>query len=382
MIETVKQKFIELFKNLDNTRCFFSPGRVNIIGEHIDYNGGLVLPCAIDRGTYFVIRLNNTNMVNVYSMQFEDLGVVSFDVYDETHTKAYTDFVKGIIKIFDLHSGFDMVCCGTIPHSSGLSSSASFCTGLGFALSTLANNPISGTDLALMCKRVENEFMGVNSGIMDQFIIANGKDEKALLINCNTLEYEEIPFELEDNVLIIANTNKKRQLADSKYNERRAECDEILRTINEANHDFKYLCDINEKEMKTLMPLIKNDTLKKRFRHVVSENARTIKAANALKEHDIKTLGELLIQSHLSLENDYEVTGKELDTLVHSFLKQDGCVGARMTGAGFGGCSIALFKKGTEKKAIEAVNEIYIKEIGYAPSFYEVCVSGGTREIK
>ena len=381
MINTVKSKFVELFKNLDNTRSFFSPGRVNIIGEHIDYNGGYVMPCAIDRGTYFVIRLNNTNTVNVYSMQFEDLNVVSFDVNDETHTKQYTDFVKGIIKIFDLHYGFDMVCCGTIPHSSGLSSSASFCTGLGFALSSLVNKPVSGTNLALACKRVENEFMGVNSGIMDQFIICNGVDNGALLLDCNTLKYEEIPFELGDNVLVIANTNKKRQLADSKYNERRAECDEVLKIINENGNDYTYLCDINEEKMEELIPLIQNETLKRRFRHVVSENVRTINASKALKEKNIEELGKLLTQSHMSLEKDYEVTGKELDTLVHSFLAQQGCIGARMTGAGFGGCCIALYKKGFEKKAIENVKEIYTKEIGYEPSFYEVLVSGGTREI-
>ena len=381
MINTVKSKFVELFKNLDNTRSFFSPGRVNIIGEHIDYNGGYVMPCAIDRGTYFVIRLNNTNTVNVYSMQFEDLNVVSFDVNDETHTKQYTDFVKGIIKIFDLHYGFDMVCCGTIPHSSGLSSSASFCTGLGFALSSLVNKPVSGTNLALACKRVENEFMGVNSGIMDQFIICNGVDNGALLLDCNTLKYEEIPFELGDNVLVIANTNKKRQLADSKYNARRAECDEVLKIINENGNNYTYLCDINEEKMEELMPLIQNETLKRRFRHVVSENVRTINASKALKEKNIEELGKLLTQSHMSLEKDYEVTGKELDTLVHSFLAQQGCIGARMTGAGFGGCCIALYKKGFEKKAIENVKEIYTKEIGYEPSFYEVLVSGGTREI-
>lgn len=381
MINTVKSKFVELFNNLDNTRSFFSPGRVNIIGEHIDYNGGYVMPCAIDRGTYFVIRLNNTNTVNVYSMQFEDLNVVSFDVNDETHTKQYTDFVKGIIKIFDLHYGFDMVCCGTIPHSSGLSSSASFCTGLGFALSSLVNKPVSGTDLALACKRVENEFMGVNSGIMDQFIICNGVDNGALLLDCNTLKYEEIPFELGDNVLVIANTNKKRQLADSKYNERRAECDEVLKIINENGNNYTYLCDISGEKMEELMPLIQDETLKRRFRHVVSENVRTINASKALKEKNIEELGKLLTQSHMSLEKDYEVTGKELDTLVHSFLAQQGCIGARMTGAGFGGCCIALYKKGFEKKAIENVKEIYTKEIGYEPSFYEVLVSGGTREI-
>lgn len=381
MINQVQNKFVELFGNLNSTRNFFSPGRVNIIGEHIDYNGGYVMPCAIDRGTYFVIRLNNTNTVNVFSMQFEDLGVVSFDCSDETHTKQYTDFVKGILKIFDLHVGFDMVCCGTIPHSSGLSSSASFCTGLGFALSTLVGKPVKGTDLALACKRVENEFMGVNSGIMDQFIICNGVDNGALLLDCNTLKYEEIPFELEDNVLIIANTNKKRQLADSKYNERRAECDKVLEIINQNGHNYTYLCDIKEESLDELLPLIQDEKLQRRFRHVVSENVRTINASKALKDHNIKLLGELLTASHMSLQNDYEVTGKELDMLVHSFLAQEGCVGARMTGAGFGGCSIALFKKGYEKKAIEVVKELYTKEIGYEPSFYEVSVSGGTREI-
>lgn len=381
MINTVKKVFEEKFLNLDNTRCFFSPGRVNVIGEHIDYNGGYVMPCAIDRGTYFVIRLNNTNMINVYSIQFEECGVISFDIYDETHTKQFSDFVKGIVKIFDLHVGFDMVCCGTIPHSSGLSSSASFCTGLGFALSSLLNNPVSHTNLALACKRVENEFMGVNSGIMDQFIIANGVENGALLLDCNTLKYEEIPFELEDNVLIIANTNKKRQLADSKYNERRAECEEVLKLLNEKGYKFNNLCEIKEEEMEKLIELVESETLKKRFRHVVSENVRTINASIALKNHDIEALGKLLTQSHMSLEKDYEVTGKELDTLVHSFLSQEGCVGARMTGAGFGGCCIALYKKGYEQKAIANVKEIYTKEIGYEPSFYEVKVSGGTREI-
>lgn len=381
MINLVNLKFKELFGNLDNVRNFFSPGRVNIIGEHIDYNGGFVMPCAINKGTYFAIRLNNTSMVNVYSMQFEELGVVSFDVYDETHTKTYSDFVKGVMKILNIHVGFDMVCCGTIPHSSGLSSSASFSTGVGFALSTLVNNVIKGTELALACKRVENEFMGVNSGIMDQFIICNGVENGALLLDCNTLKYETIPFELEDNVLIIANTNKKRQLADSKYNERRAECERALEIINQNGYSFDCLCDIKEEQVDSLIKLLNDEVLEKRVRHAVTENVRTIKASKALKEGNIKLLGELLTASHLSLQNDYEVSGKELDTLVHSFLKQEGCVGARMTGAGFGGCCIALFKKGTESKAISKVKERYVSEIGYEPSFYEVLVAGGTKEI-
>lgn len=382
MLEKVKEKFVEIFKDDKDTRCFFSPGRVNIIGEHIDYNGGYVMPCAIDKGTYFVIRLNHTNIVNAYSMQFENLGVISFDVFDENKTNQYSDFIKGVMKIFDIHLGFDMVCCGTIPHSSGLSSSASFCTGLGYALSSLNCNLVSHTALALACKRVENEFMGVNSGIMDQFIICNGKDEKALLLDCNTLKYEEIPFELEDNVLIIANTNKKRQLADSKYNERRAECEQVLTILHENGYTFKYLCDMDLKQMDEVMPLIKDEKLQRRLRHVVSENDRTIKASKALINHDINELGKCLTASHESLKNDYEVTGKELDTLVYSFLTQEGCVGARMTGAGFGGCAIAIYKKGFEEKAMAEVKKEYLEKIGYGPSFYQVKVYGGTREIK
>ena len=381
MIEVVKEKFIELFGSLENTKNFFSPGRINVIGEHIDYNGGYVMPCAIDIGTYFVIRFNNSNKVNVYSMQFENLGLVSFDVTNENKDGSYVDFVKGVIKIFNIKHGFDVVCCGNIPHSSGLSSSASFCTGLGYGLTTLLGKPVEGTDLALACKRIENEFMGVNSGIMDQFIICNGVENGALLLDCNTLEYKKIPFELEDNVLLVVGTNKKRRLSDSKYNERRAECDKVLEIINNAGHNYKYLCEIDIETMNKLMPLIKDEVLKKRFRHVVSENIRTIEASKALIKHDIKTLGALLTASHMSLENDYEVTGKELDTLVHNFLLQPGCVGARMTGAGFGGCAIAIFKKGFEKQAIENVKEIYTKEIGYEPSFYEVKIAGHTRQI-
>ena len=356
-------------------------GRINIIGEHIDYNGGYVMPCAIDRGTYFVIRFNHSDMVHAYSMQFEEFGVVSFNVFDETHTKTWSDFIKGVIKILNIHEGFDMVACGTIPHSSGLSSSASFCTGLGFALSSLNQHVVKGVDLALACKRVENEFMGVNSGIMDQFIICNGVKNGALLLDCNTLKYETIPFNLADYVLLIANTNKKRQLADSKYNERRAECDEILKIVKEHGFEKNYLCEMDEKQMDAFMPYIHNEILKRRFKHVVSENQRCLKACEALKNQDILSLGKLLTESHISLQKDYEVTGKELDTLVYGFLNQTGCIGARMTGAGFGGCAIALILKGNEQEAMNHVKDLYLKEIGYEPTFYSVNVSDGTKEL-
>lgn len=382
MLKHIIEEFDRLFGDVQTSRLFFSPGRVNIIGEHIDYNGGYVLPCTIDRGTYFVIRKNNTNKVRVFSAQFENMGMIEFDVQDDHKTGDYTDYVKGCIKIFDINFGFDVTCGGTIPHSSGLSSSASFTTGLGFALTTLKKKKVSGTPLALACQKIENEFMGVNCGIMDQFIVCNGQKDSAILLDCNTLQYKLIPFELGDYSLIIANTNKKRQLADSKYNIRRGECEKALEIINNAGNNYTCLCEIDKKELPEVLNLLEDDVLKRRVRHVVTENIRTVDATKALEKHNIEKLGELLTASHMSLEKDYEVTGKELDTLVHSFLNQEGCIGARMTGAGFGGCSIALIKKGYENEAIKNVSKIYLDTIGYEPSFYQVKVGNGTKEIK
>jgi len=377
----IKEKFDELFGNTNGVRYFFSPGRINVIGEHIDYNGGFVLPAAISNGTYFAIRLNGTNKVNAYSDNFAKEGIVSFDVEDKTHTNKYVDYIKGIMMIFDIHEGFDVVIKGTIPHSSGLSSSASIETGFAYSLLTLLNRLIDRVDISVKCKEVENKYIGVNSGIMDQFIICNGKKDQCLLLDCNTLKFEEVPLELEDNVLVIANTNKPRQLVDSKYNERRAECDSSLELLQQNGYKISCLCELTGKDLDKVLSILPTDVLKRRVKHVISENDRTVNATKALKEHDIKKLGQYLTESHLSLENDYEVTGIELDTLVHGFLNEEGCLGARMTGAGFGGCAIAIFKKGFEEKAINKVKENYLKKIGYEPSFYQVDIAEGTHEI-
>lgn len=381
MLESVKNEFIRLFGELNDARFFFSPGRVNIIGEHIDYNGGYVMPCAINLGTYFIIKKNDLMKVRAYSMQFPLLGICEFDVKDDKKKKEWTDFIKGIIKIFDIHFGFDLVVYGTIPHSSGLSSSASFCTGLGYALSTLNHHPIEGTQLALMCKRVENEFMGVNCGIMDQFIVCNGKKDHALLLNCDQLTYNVIPFDLKNYSLIIANTNKIRQLSDSKYNERKKESEEALKILHDNGYSYENLCDIRDGYEKYL-PLFKDEVIARRFKHIVSENLRTIQASEALKQGNIEELGKLLTQSHLSLQNDYEVSGIELDTLVNAFLAQKDCVGARMTGAGFGGCAIAIFPKSRCEEVKKEVYQIYVDKIGYEPSFYQVTINDGVKEIK
>lgn len=381
MLKLVYEEFSRLFGNEKDSRCFFCPGRVNIIGEHIDYNGGYVMPCAIDIGTYFVIRKNDSKQVRAYSLQFPTLGLISFDINDKNKQKQWTDFIKGVISIFKIDFGFDVVVGGTIPHSSGLSSSASFCAGLAYALISIDNKTIDRIELAKQCRRVENEFMGVNCGIMDQFIVCVGKKDSAILLNCDRLEYEYIPFDLKDYALLIANTNKIRQLTDSKYNQRKQESEEILAILNNNGYSFENLCDIRD-DMDKYLSLIDNEILKKRFRHIVSENLRTLKAAKALKEKDIITLGKLLTESHLSLENDYEVTGVELDTLVHAFLNEDDCLGARMTGAGFGGCAIAIFKKSRLVEVKEKVKKIYQDKIGYEPSFYEVSISDGVKEIE
>ncbi len=381
MLKKVYEEFGRLFGNEEQSRCFFCPGRVNIIGEHIDYNGGYVLPCAIDIGTYFVIRKNNSAQVRAYSLQFPKLGIVSFDLNDCTKQKQWTDFIKGIIQIFKINFGFDVVVGGTIPHSSGLSSSASFCAGLAYALTCIDHKTIDKTTLAKECRRVENEFMGVNCGIMDQFIVCQGRKDSAILLNCDRLEYEFIPFDLQEYGLIIANTNKIRQLTDSKYNERKRESEEILSILKQNGYLFENLCDIRD-ELEKYLLCIPDTTLQKRFRHIVSENVRTLQAAKALKEKDIIALGKLLTQSHFSLEKDYEVTGKELDTLVHAFLNEPDCLGARMTGAGFGGCAIAIFKKSRLNEVKEKVKAIYEKEIGYEPSFYQVSICDGVKEIE
>ena len=232
-----------------------------------------------------------------------------------------------------------------------------------------------------MCKRVENEFMGVNCGIMDQFVICNGKKDSALLLDCDHLDFQYIPFDLKQYRLIIANTNKIRQLTDSKYNERKSESEEILQILQEKGYPFLHLCDIKD-DYEHFLDLLPKENLKKRLRHIVTENIRTIQASKDLKEGRIEQLGALLTASHLSLQNDYEVTGKELDTLVHAFWNQKGCLGARMTGAGFGGCAIALFAPQHVELAKEKVKEIYTKEIGYEPSFYEVSIGDGVKEIK
>lgn len=386
MINEMLLKFQEIFETND-AKVFFSPGRVNLIGEHIDYNGGLVFPCAINLGTYGAATTNDTDTIRAYSLNFKDLGLIEISLDDLTYNKDdnWTNYIKGVVKFMkeaghEINSGFDLLVYGNLPNGAGLSSSASLEMLVGKMLIDLFNLNISKVELALLGKRVENEFIGVNSGIMDQFAISLGKKDNATILDCNTLNYNYAPVNFKNESIVIMNTNKRRELADSKYNERRAECEsalEQLKTVKKINA----LCELSVEEFNEISSVIKNPIERKRAYHAVTENERVKAAMTALNNDDLNMFGQLMTGSHNSLRDDYEVTGIELDTLVSSALKQPGVLGSRMTGAGFGGCAIALVENQQIEEFIQNVGTEYKSVIGYEASFYIASTSDGPIKI-
>ena len=383
MKEKVKTRFEELFGNEGEIKEYFAPGRVNLIGEHTDYNGGHVFPCALTMGTYAVARKRNDNKLRLYSMNFEKLGVLESTIDNLRYNpkEDWINYPKSMIwamkdEGFNIDKGFDIVYYGTIPNSSGLSSSASIEVLTGFVLKDLFNLDLDMIKLALLGQKAENKYVGVNCGIMDQFVIANGKKDCAVFLDTANLEYEYAPIKLEDAKIVIMNTNKKRGLGDSKYNERRAECEEALKELQQKLN-IKSLGELTEEEFEENKDLIKSEIRQKRAKHAVYENQRTIKAVKALESNKIEELGKLMIASHNSLRDDYEVTGKELDTLVEESLKQDGVIGARMTGAGFGGCAVSIVKSDKVDDFIKNVGKEYKEKIGYEANFYAVEIGNG-----
>ncbi|KUK15636.1 galactokinase [Petrotoga olearia] len=365
---------------------FFSPGRINLIGEHIDYNGGYVLPVAINLGINGLMNLRNDNFIYLKSMDFPNEVKVDLNAgADYRKEDGWGNYAKGVIK-FLLEDGFPLKGCnilikGELPNGAGLSSSAALEVLIGFMLLSQNQIPeeIDRTYLALLGQRVENKFIGVNSGIMDQFVIANAKKDQALLLDTQNLTYEYIPCYLNGYSLIIMNTNKRRELASSQYNQRRKECENALEKINQSKETkADNLCQCSVKDLKYL----DNEIELKRARHVITENQRVIQASKLLKNNDIEGFGALLIQSHNSLKNDYEVTGFELDTIVDEALKIKGCVGARMTGAGFGGCAIALVEKSQAKAFKEQVFKNYYEKTKIEPSLYETTIEDGVKILK
>lgn len=387
MRNEINATFKKVFGEKENCKTFFSPGRVNLIGEHTDYNGGNVFPCALSFGTYGVISLRNDKKVRMYSSNFEDIGIIEFDLDNISYEKSHdwVNYPKGVIDVmkkhgYDINIGFDIAVYGNIPNGAGLSSSASLELLIAVMMDNLFELKIDRVDLVKFSQEAENKFVGVNCGIMDQFAIGMGKKNNAILLDCNTLKYNYCPVELKDEILVIANTNKRRGLADSKYNERRSECEQALEELK-TKLNINSLGELSIEDFENNKNLIDSEIRIKRAKHAVYENQRTLMAKEALAKNDLSTFGKLMNESHISLRDDYEVTGIELDTLVELAWNHEATIGARMTGAGFGGCTVALVKKDRAQNFIEKVGQGYKEKIGYEASFYIANIGDGTREI-
>ncbi len=387
MKEKVLAKFAEVFGDAEGAKVYFAPGRVNLIGEHTDYNGGHVFPCALTIGTYGVARKREDNKLRFYSMNFEDLGIIESSLDDLKPSKEadWTNYPKGVMWAFgekgmQVPFGMDLLLNGNIPNGSGLSSSASVEVLTGYILKDMFGFDVTNQDLALIGQYSENKFNGVNCGIMDQFAIAMGKEGHAIFLDTATLEYEYAPVKLEGAKIVIACSNKKRGLGDSKYNERRSECETALAELQKLA-DIKSLGELDEAHFEALEGAIADPVRVQRARHAVYENQRTVKAVEALKQNQVEFFGELMNQSHVSLRDDYEVTGIELDTLVEEAWKVDGVIGSRMTGAGFGGCTVSLVKDEAIDTFIAEVGKAYEAKIGYAADFYVVEIGDGPKVL-
>jgi galactokinase len=389
MMETqaLLDAFFHIFHKKDNLRVFFSPGRINLIGEHTDYNGGYVFPGAITYGTYGVVRQRTDRNVRLHSSNFPEDGIIEFTLdameYEDGH--GWGNYPKGMIKFIQetygtIPNGFDLFVSGNIPNGAGLSSSASLELLMGVVLDELFELNIERIDMVKIGQKTENQFIGVNSGIMDQFAVGMGKKDCGILLDCDTLQYEYAPLPLTDHKILIMNTNKRRELADSNYNVRRSECEEALQRLK-SQLDIRALGDLTEAQFDDNKELIADPILEKRARHAVYENARTVKALHALKKGDLCEFGRLMDESHQSLRDDYEVTGIELDTLVEAAWNHSGTLGARMTGAGFGGCAIALVENDYVDSFKKEVGDQYKQKIGYEATFYTASIGDGTKEL-
>ncbi len=388
-LKEMKECFIEKFGETGEIRSYFAPGRVNLIGEHTDYNGGHVFPCALTIGTYMLARKREDSKLRFYSMNFEKIGVVesSLDELNPKQDENWTAYPKGVMWTFQqkghaIDNGFDILLYGNIPNGSGLSSSASVELVTGVMLRDMFGyNDLTNIDLSLYGQYSENNYNGVNCGIMDQFAIAMGKKEHAIFLDTNSLTYQYAPVKLEDAEIVIACSNKKRGLGDSKYNERREECETALAEIQKVKN-VPNLGALTSEEFEEVKDAIKNPVRQKHARHAVYENERTVRAVTLLLNNEIEAFGRLMNESHTSLRDDYEVTGIELDTLVEQAWKCEGVIGSRMTGAGFGGCTVSIVKTEAIDNFIKTVGEAYEKKIGYKADFYVVNIGDGPQRLE
>ena len=387
MTAKLVEKFQELFGAEGDIRTYFAPGRVNLIGEHTDYNGGHVFPCALTLGTYGIARKREDNKLRFYSVNFERLGVIESSLEDLKPYKAaeWTNYPKGVMWAFEergykLPNGLDILLYGNIPNGSGLSSSASLEVLTGVILKDMFGFDVSMTDIALIGQFSENNFNGCNCGIMDQFASAMGKKDNAIFLDTNTLQYEYAPVVLEDAKIVIINSKVKHSLVDSAYNDRRNECETALKELQEVVA-VQTLGDLTEEAFEKHKDAIKSEIRQKRARHAVYENQRTIRAVEALKENRIEEFGKLMNESHRSLGDDYEVSCKEIDILVDLAWETEGVIGSRITGGGFGGCTVSIVKNDAVDGFIKNIGEQYLAKVGHEAEFYVVDIGDGARVL-
>lgn len=386
-LASLKTKFMQRFGGTsDGIRSYFSPGRVNLIGEHTDYNGGYVFPGALTFGTTMLIRKRSDHLIRFVSENFDLTRDITLDtaVYDKSDD--WVNYPKAVLvhlaKRGFTFSGYDVLYSGNIPNGAGLSSSASIQLATAYGFMSAEGHPIDRVQLALIAQESENQFIGVNCGIMDQFTIANGKKDHAVLLMCGTLEFEHVPFQAKGYKIVIGNTNKRRGLVDSEYNARRAQCEQAVADLRGAFPDLKLLAELTSEQLESNIELISDETVRKRARHVISENDRVLQSVAALKQNQLEQFGRLMTESGESLKHNYEVTCKELDVMVEEALRIPGTIGSRMTGAGFGGCTVSLVKEEAVAEFIANVGAAYEKRTGLQPAFYVADIGDGVKEIE
>ncbi len=383
MKQKLLDKFAEVFGDARQAKVYFAPGRVNLIGDHTDYNGGHVFPCALAIGTYGVARRREDDRLRFYSMNFEELGVIesSLGELQLAPEAQWTNYPKGVMWAFgergmEMPVGMDLLLFGNIPNGSGLSSSASVEVLTGYILCDLFGFEVDNQQLAIIGQYAENHYNKVNCGIMDQFAIAMGKKDAAIFLDTATLKYQYVPIALDGAKIVIANSNKKRGLVDSKYNERRSQCESALAKLQKVV-DINSLGELDEAAFEKYKDSIDDETERKRAKHAVYENQRTLKAVEALQAGRLEEFGQLMNASHVSLRDDYEATGIEMDTLAEEAWKVEGVIGSRMTGGGFGGCTVSIVKDAAVDTFIDQVGKAYEEKIGYKADFYIVEIGSG-----
>ncbi|QMV41063.1 galactokinase [Cohnella cholangitidis] len=384
----LKQKFVQHFGgNEADISAFQAPGRVNLIGEHTDYNGGSVFPAALTFGTTLLIAPREDRKLGFASTNFPLTKEISLDNIAFSEEDDWANYPKGIVwelkhRGIDLSRGYNFLFHGEIPNGSGLSSSASIEVVTAYALLALEGKPTDTVEIAVWSQHAENEFVGVKCGIMDQFAVANGRKEHAILLDCDTLKYELVPFRSGDYKLVIGNTNKRRGLVDSKYNERRSQCEQAVKDLRQAFPELTLLGQLTLEQYQANEHLIQDETVRRRARHVIEEIHRVSSSMEVLKNNDLAAFGQLMNGSHDSLRDLYEVTGIELDTMVDAARSVPGVLGSRMTGAGFGGCTVSLVHQDSVERFISEVGSKYEAATGLKPAFYVCDIGDGVREIK